>query len=195
MQQGVVAVQIPDFSFASVQAKRVPCSAVGGDFFDVVVHKGMLNVALADLFGKGISAAIVASTLPGMLYVQLQAQQELPDISPAVNRYLCRKDIGKYATMLLLRLQEDGAIGSLNRSHIQPRFYSGGTIFRLHTANIPMGLPDGRKANLRVEPRLLVLFRSRQCGPSCWRLAKPRLRIRDRAAQGSAKRASSRPAA
>ncbi len=100
----------------------------GCDFFDVVADKGMLNLALVEVSGKGISAAFLASTLQGMLYVPLQAQQELPAIAPAVNRYLCRKNIGKYATMLLPRLQEDGSLEYLNCGQIHPRVCSGGTI-------------------------------------------------------------------
>ncbi|MFP5232574.1 MAG: SpoIIE family protein phosphatase [Acidobacteriota bacterium] len=161
IQQGMMAVQIPDFSFAGVQAKSVPCSAVGGDFFDVVADKGMLNVALVDVSGKGISAAILASTLQGMLYVQLQAQQELPAIASVVNRYLCRKNIGKYATMLLLRLQEDGTLEYLNCGHIQPRICSGGTISRLETANIPVGLMNGAEyisGRMKLSPGARVIL-------------------------------------
>ncbi len=104
IQQGLMAVQIPAFSFANVQAHSMACSAVGGDFFDVVSGDDLLNVVLVDVSGKGISAAILAATLQGMLYVQLHAQQPLEEIAFATNRYLCQKNVGKYATMLLLRL-------------------------------------------------------------------------------------------
>ncbi len=143
IQQGMMSLQIPAFSFASVQARSVPCSAVGGDFFDVIPSSGTLNVALVDVSGKGISAAILAATLQGMLYVQLQAQQPLQAIASATNRYLCRKNIGKYATMLLLRLYEDGTLEYLNCGHIQPRVCSDQGISRLPTANIPVGLLNG----------------------------------------------------
>ncbi len=140
IQQGLMAVQIPAFPFADVQAHSVACSAVGGDFFDVVAGDSMLNVALVDVSGKGISAAILAATLQGMLYVQLQTEQSLEVIAASTNRYLCKKDVGKYATMLLLRLHEDGLLEYINCGHIQPRICTGSEVVRLETANLPVGL-------------------------------------------------------
>jgi sigma-B regulation protein RsbU (phosphoserine phosphatase) len=118
------------------------CSAVGGDFFDVVAGDDLLNVVLVDVSGKGISAAILAATLQGMLYVQLQTHQPLEAIALATNRYLCQKNVGKYATMLLLRLHEDGMLEYMNCGHIQPRVCSGTGVSRLETANLPVGLLD-----------------------------------------------------
>jgi sigma-B regulation protein RsbU (phosphoserine phosphatase) len=143
IQQGLMAVQIPTFPFADVQAHSSACSAVGGDFFDVVSGDDLLNVALVDVSGKGISAAILAATLQGMLYVQLQAQQPLEAIALATNQYLCQKNVGKYATMLLLRLHEDGMLEYMNCGHIQPRVCSDAGVSRLETANLPVGLIDG----------------------------------------------------
>lgn len=140
IQQGLMAMQIPAFPFAEVQAHSVACSAVGGDFFDVVAGDDTLNVALVDVSGKGISAAILAATLQGMLYVQLQTNQSLEAIAAATNRYLCNKDVGKYATMLLLRLHEDGILEYINCGHIQPRICSGTEVVPLETANLPVGL-------------------------------------------------------
>jgi serine phosphatase RsbU (regulator of sigma subunit) len=142
IQQGLMAVNIPTFPFADVQGHSVACSAVGGDFFDVISGEDMLNVALVDVSGKGISAAILAATLQGMLYVQLQAQQSLEAIALATNQYLCQKNVGKYATMLLLRLHEDGTLEYMNCGHIQPRVCSDAGVSRLDTANLPVGLID-----------------------------------------------------
>lgn len=140
IQQGLMEVKIPELPFASVQAKSIACSAVGGDFFDVVSVDQTLNVALVDVSGKGISAAILASTLQGLLYAQLQTQQPLDSVAASTNRYLCQKNIGKYATMLLLRLHDDGSVEYMNCGHIQPRVCSGSKVSRLETTNLPVGL-------------------------------------------------------
>jgi sigma-B regulation protein RsbU (phosphoserine phosphatase) len=119
------------------------CSAVGGDFFDVISGEDMLNVALVDVSGKGISAAILASTLQGMLHVQLEAGQPLDAIAAATNRYLCQKAVGKYATMVLLRLHEDGTLEYVNCGHVQPRMCSDAGVSRLGQTNLPVGLIGG----------------------------------------------------
>ena len=143
IQQGLMAVQIPHTQFAEVQAHSLACKAVGGDFFDVLLVGDTLSVALVDVSGKGISAAILASTLQGMLHVQLKAGQPLGDIAAAVNDYLCNKNVGKYATMLLARLRKDGRLEYLNCGHIQPRLCTGGTLARLDVGNLPVGLIRG----------------------------------------------------
>jgi serine phosphatase RsbU (regulator of sigma subunit)/pSer/pThr/pTyr-binding forkhead associated (FHA) protein len=140
IQQGLMAVRIPALNFAEIHAYNAACSAVGGDFFDVVPVGGTVSIALVDVSGKGISAAILASTLQGMLYVQLQSGQPLEAIASATNQYLCNKNVGKYATMVLLRLHEDGRLDYINCGHIQPRLCSDTGVARLQAGNLPVGL-------------------------------------------------------
>ena len=60
---------------------------------------------------KGVSAALLASTLQGMIYSQLVAHTPLPDIAASANRYLTSKRIGeKYATVIIARLRRDGEL-------------------------------------------------------------------------------------
>lgn len=161
IQQGLMAVQIPDFPFAGVQAHSIACSAVGGDFFDVISGEDTLNVALVDVSGKGISAAILASTLQGMLHVQLEAGQPLDAIAAATNRYLCLKAVGKYATMLLLRLHQDGWLEYLNCGHVHPRLCSDAGVSRLDQSNVPVGLLDGAEytvGNVTLRPGSRVIL-------------------------------------
>jgi sigma-B regulation protein RsbU (phosphoserine phosphatase) len=140
IQQGLMAVQIPALTFADIQAHSEACSAVGGDFYDVILGDDIVNVALVDVSGKGISAAILASTLQGMLYVQLQSGQPLETIAAATNQYLCNKNLGKYATMLLLRLHTDGTLEYINCGHVQPRLCYDQSVSRLQKGNLPVGL-------------------------------------------------------
>ncbi|MBW4038400.1 MAG: SpoIIE family protein phosphatase [Acidobacteria bacterium] len=162
IQQGLMAVQIPTFPFAAVQAYSAACSAVGGDFFDVISGDDVLNAALVDVSGKGMSAAILASTLQGMLYVQLQAGRPLDAIAAATNAYLCNKNVGKYATMLLLRLHGDGLLEYMNCGHIQPRVCSDGEVLHLEAANLPVGLIAEAEyqvgtARLAAEERVILV--------------------------------------
>ena len=61
---------------------------------------------LADVSGKGVSAALLASTLQGMIYSQLTAGMNLTDIVTAVNRFFTHKEIGeKYATLVIAELR------------------------------------------------------------------------------------------
>lgn len=96
-----------------------------------------------DVSGNGISAAILASTLQGKLHVQLEAGRPLDAIAEATNRYLCQKDVGKYATMVRLRLYQDGNLEYVNCGHVYPRLSSDGGVSRLEQTNLPVGLFSG----------------------------------------------------
>ena len=163
IQQSLMAIQIPALPFARIEAHSLPCSAVGGDFFDVLSTDETLSVALVDVSGKGVAAAILASTLQGMLHIQLKEEQPLQDIAAATNAYLCTRSITKYATMLLLRLHRDGTLEYINCGHIQPRLCAGALVHRLEGTNLPVGLfpqTEFLSATTRLEPGWSVTLAS-----------------------------------
>src|SRR6202023_535085 len=110
IQQRLMEVKIPEVPFARLRGKNLSCKEIGGDFFDAVNTKEGLAVVLADVSGKGVSAALLASTLQGMIYSHLSAGMPLLEIVEAVDRFFTDKLVGeKYATVLLVRLRKDGA--------------------------------------------------------------------------------------
>lgn len=162
IQQALMTSQIPRPDFARVQAHSMACSEVGGDFYDVLLKDDTLCVALVDVSGKGTSAAILASILQGMLYVQLEGERPLAEIAASVNDYLCRKAVGKYATMVLACLRRDGRLDYINCGHVRPRVCVDGTVFTLDQANPPVGLlaqSQFEQASAQLTPgsRLLVV--------------------------------------
>jgi hypothetical protein len=91
IQQRLMTVTVPEVPFAKVNAVSYACKDIGGDFFDLVYTDGGLSLIVADVSGKGVSAAVVASILQGMLYSQLARDSSLPEMIAAVNRFLCDK--------------------------------------------------------------------------------------------------------
>ena len=145
IQQRLMRVRLPKLDYAVVDARNVPCREVGGDFFDVLHDETGLAVVVADVSGKGASAAILAATLQGMLYAQLAAGISLATIARGVNNYLCDKDTGKYATMVLLRINSEGQLDYINCGHIKPILLRGAAAGPLQpedlqATNIPVGL-------------------------------------------------------
>jgi phosphoserine phosphatase RsbU/P len=139
IQRSLMTVRLPKLSWAAVSAQSVACREVGGDFYDVLEIGDSLSVVVADISGKGISAAILASTLQGLIYSQLAARQPLATIADVVNRYICGKNIEKYATMCILRLTPDGKMEYINCGHVPPYLYANGCT-RLPESNLPVGL-------------------------------------------------------
>jgi phosphoserine phosphatase RsbU/P len=141
IQQRLMQVKIPEVPFARLDGKNLPCRDIGGDFYDALHTKDGLAVVLADVSGKGVSAALLASTLQGMIYSQLIAGMPLLEVVSAVNRFFAEKLMGeKYATLLLARLRSDGDLEYVNCGHVQPLLVCGKEVMRLAHGNVPVGL-------------------------------------------------------
>ncbi len=141
IQQNLMPVTMPEVPFATLQARSVPCREIGGDFFDVMKARGGLAAVVADVSGKGVSAALLASTLQGMMYAQLTTNVPLTEIAAAVNRFLCQKRLeAKYATLVLAQLSPTGDLEIVNCGHVLPLIVSAGQAQWLEGSNVPVGL-------------------------------------------------------
>ena len=161
IQQGLMAVQIPALSYAQIVARSIPCKEIGGDFYDVVVDRDCIYLVVADVSGKGVSAALLGSTLQGMVYSQLLARQPLDAIAEIVNRYICAKDIGKYATMVILKLSQSGQLEYINCGQVHPLLCTPAGVQRLSASNLPVGLIETAAFHSHVvtlEPGTRVLL-------------------------------------
>jgi len=146
IQQRLMTVTVPEVPYARVEAVSYPCKDIGGDFFDLVHTEKCLSLVVADVSGKGVSAAVVASTLQGMLYSHLAEDFALPEMIAAVNRFLFEKIGGqKYATLVIARLYPDGQLELINCGHVPPILVSGQTVTRVEHGNLPVGLIPGAK--------------------------------------------------
>lgn len=161
IQQDLMAVQPPKTSYATITAHFEPCKEIGGDFYDAVAGDDCVYVVIADVSGKGVSAALLAQTLQGMVYAQLLADQRLDKIARALNRYICTKDIGKYATMCVVRLDSSGTLEYVNCGHIHPLLKTGDKVIELTESNLPVGLIEQAEYHshrVTLEPGTRVLL-------------------------------------
>jgi serine phosphatase RsbU (regulator of sigma subunit) len=127
--------------FAAVNARSVPCTDVGGDFYDIIYTGDDLSVVVADVCGKGVSAALLASIIQGMIYSQVTQHRALDEVVVSVNHFLCERNLGeKYSTLLLARILPDGKLEYVNCGHVPPILISKGQVNSLSDGNMPVGL-------------------------------------------------------
>jgi len=164
IQQGLMAAKLPQPDFAAVTGRNLSCKEIGGDFFTVTPMDEGLAVVIADVSGKGTSAAILASLLQGMIQADLQAGLPLSEIALSTNKFLCARELNlKYATLVIALVQPDGELEYINCGHVSPLVTSGGGgIVRLREHNIPVGLlpnADFMSAGFRLRPgdRLILV--------------------------------------
>src|SRR5262252_144489 len=141
IQQRLMQVKIPEVPFAKIRPRNLQCKEIGGDFYDAVNTKEGLAVVLADVSGKGVSAALMASSLQAMIYSHLIAGLSLTEVVVAVNRFFAEKMGGeRYATLLLVRLRRDGELEYVNCGHVPPLLVCNSEVIRPPHGNVPVGL-------------------------------------------------------
>ena len=66
--------------------------------------------------------------------------QSLPGIADLVNRFLCTRQVGKYATMIVLKLFPNGCVEYMNCGHIPPLLITPTGTLYLEEANLIVGI-------------------------------------------------------
>src|SRR5437879_505455 len=156
--------QIPGLTIA--YATR-PANTVAGDYYDVFPRPGKtaeenrVVLAVADVAGKSIPAAMLMATFQASLKTLSTAQVALPDLAANMNRYACSNSQGglRFTTAFLAeydtvhrgfhyinaghhsRSIPTLAFRSPSRFHRQYRFSTAGSVARC--ATIPVTAPPG----------------------------------------------------
>ena len=151
-----------DISFATRQAKTV-----GGDYYDVFRRssEGRVLIAVADVSGKSVPAAILMATFQATLRALASGSATLSELLGGLNRQVCANSRqGNFTTAFIAEL--DPATGDLTylcAGHNPPILkHEDGTFELLKANNLPLGielLEDYKSASTRLGPRdLLVIY-------------------------------------
>jgi sigma-B regulation protein RsbU (phosphoserine phosphatase) len=141
VQQVLVPEEIPGIPGFAIQSVYKPAGQVGGDFFQIIpVKSGGVLVAIGDVSGKGMPAAMTVSLLVGTLRTLAHYTQSPGEILAAMNQRMIARSHGGFTTCLVLRCDADGRLTIANAGHIAP--YAGGRELPLENG-LPLGLsPD-----------------------------------------------------
>jgi phosphoserine phosphatase RsbU/P len=118
---------------------------VGGDYYDVVaIGPDTWSLVVADVSGKGVSSALLASFLQGA-FLSASCATDIPEVFARVNAFLHdRAETGKYATMFYSKLDIAGHLAYTNAGHCAPMVVrTTGEIEKLEATSLPVGLVPG----------------------------------------------------
>jgi len=89
IQEGLFPDAIPDIPNLDLAAKNIPSQQVGGDYYDVVqAPDGNYIIAIGDVTGKGIPAALLMANLQSMLHVLLPVDISLGEATGRINNLI-----------------------------------------------------------------------------------------------------------
>ena len=143
-----------------------PARGVGGDYYDfLALPEGRLGVAIGDISGKGIPAALLMASLQASLRGQATfGAIDLAELMARVNRLLCDSSSpNRYATFFYGEYDpRTGALDYVNAGHNAPMLLrSDGTVERLDQGGPVVGLIElaayqAGRTELRPGDRLLA---------------------------------------
>lgn len=145
IQQQLLPKKIPQSVHFAVAATNIPCGSVGGDYYDVIeLPNGRRGFVVADVSGKGISAALLASMLQGVFFATAGMDTPLDVVASRVNKYLCeRSSDDRYATLFYGVLDPSGRLDYINAGHVAALVRTTlGQVYPLASDNSPVGMFD-----------------------------------------------------
>ena len=154
---------VPGYAFHAFQMQ---CKMVGGDLYDAaLLRDGRVLILLADVSGKGMGAALLASNiLSAFRMLRGNTDFDVAEATTRVNAQLHGSSrSGDFATLFLALLDANNhTLTYVNAGHNSPLLVrNDGTIEYIEATGMPIGVFDGvgwesRTVTLAAGDRLLV---------------------------------------
>jgi sigma-B regulation protein RsbU (phosphoserine phosphatase) len=140
----------PGFELA---ARSEPARHVGGDLYDIIPCARGFHFMIADVAGKGVPAALMASSLHAAVRLLSRESPGLPELFQQLHAHLLSSMLeNKFATVFLGCLRDNGELEYVSAGHnpavlVQP----DGSVELLRASGPPLGLlADVRFQSVKV---------------------------------------------
>ena len=143
IQQSLLPDTLPSEGWFRAAGSSIASHQVGGDYFDIRhIAPDCWSTVVADVSGKGVSSAILASLLQGAFLSASPDPAVMPDLIAKINHYVLERAKGeKYATILYALIDERGLLSWVNAGHCTPIVVKpDGRWGMLETNGLPVGM-------------------------------------------------------
>ncbi len=156
IQQSLLPPSLPGEGWLRASGSSLASHEVGGDYYDVTrVTSHCWTAVVADVSGKGVGSALLASLLQGALITATEHADAMGHRMERLNRFLLDRTGGeKYATVFYCLLHEDGRMYYVNAAQCPPMVVrANGERLELEASGTPVGLVEAAEFAV-VEQRL-----------------------------------------
>jgi sigma-B regulation protein RsbU (phosphoserine phosphatase) len=155
IQQSLLPGQLPSAGWFRACGSSAASHQVGGDYYDVVkVDETCWATVVADVSGKGVSSALLASLLQGAFLTTSQSSEVMSRRVERINRFLNERTQGsKYATVFYCLLDRGGGLHYINGGHCAPILISqNGRYEYLEATAMPVGMLPETEFQVEEKP-------------------------------------------
>ena len=146
IQQRIIPKELPEIEGYKVAGINIPSKEVGGDYYDCIeLGNGKFALIIADVAGKGISAALLVNTLNAALYSYLEFNLPLIELADKLNKLIFKSSPeDKYITFFIAVLdKESGKLDIVNAGHNPALLLrKNGTLEQIEAGGIGLGMLD-----------------------------------------------------
>jgi sigma-B regulation protein RsbU (phosphoserine phosphatase) len=146
IQQTIIPKELPKIDGYQIAGINIPSKMVGGDYYDCIdLRDGRFALIMADVAGKGISAALLVNTLNAALYSYLTFDIVLTDLAEKLNKLIFKSSPpDKYITFLVAMLNsKTGELEIVNAGHNPALILrKDGTLEQIEAGGIGLGMLD-----------------------------------------------------
>lgn len=143
IQSRLLPAELPTIGGYAFAGTNKPCRTVSGDYYDVVVRPdGRIYFIMADVSGKGITAALVMASVATAFNIFTRTDPSPADLVRELNMTLAPKTAPtKFVTMVVGVLDPaNGTVEFTNAGHVAPLVISRNGVEQLKTTDMVVGL-------------------------------------------------------
>ncbi len=145
VQQMLIPITIYNEPGIEVSARYLPHQNIGGDYYDFIrLNEHEFLWCIADVSGKGVSAALLMANLQASLRAWASVEDDLPTIIEKLNDVIIKTTKGeKFITMFLGKFnQQTRKLTYINAGHNPTIVYNNGYIIELKQGTTIIGVLD-----------------------------------------------------
>jgi sigma-B regulation protein RsbU (phosphoserine phosphatase) len=168
-------------STVEVGARYIPHQNIGGDYFDFIrINDHEFLWCIADVSGKGVSAALLMANFQASLHAWSAVEEDLTTVVERLNKIVINNTKGeRFITLFIAKYNEKTRkLNYINAGHNATLVYSKGSVTSLKLGTTMIGifeeLPFINQGEIDIEPGSLIvnytdgLMDHEHQGPKAW---------------------------
>jgi sigma-B regulation protein RsbU (phosphoserine phosphatase) len=163
VQNMLVPLRVHRDSAVEMDARYIPHQNIGGDYFDFIrLSEDEFVWCIADVSGKGISAALLMANFQASLHAWATVEDDLTNIVERLNKIVLNNTKGeRFITLFLAKYnQKTRLLNYINAGHNPAVLYSKGEAIHLKLGTTMIGvfdeLPFINQGEIEVDPGSLI---------------------------------------